>query len=129
MIAEYLEHALQFERMSGETADPKLRDAFSSPGARLSQTRGRARSAAGAASAARSNACSIDKRVAPAGHDCGPDSRDKPLQSKPRDIYVADLNIDTLKLKARNFRCELTSLKRRKPAWVDERPLGRWWDT
>jgi hypothetical protein len=30
MIAEYLEHALQFERMSGETADPKLRDSFSS---------------------------------------------------------------------------------------------------
>jgi error-prone DNA polymerase len=35
----------------------------------------------------------------------GPDSREgKPLQPKPQDIYVPDLDIDTLKLKARNFR-------------------------
>jgi error-prone DNA polymerase len=35
----------------------------------------------------------------------GPDSREgKPLQPKPRDIHVPDLHIDTLKLKARNFR-------------------------
>jgi error-prone DNA polymerase len=39
-----------------------------------------------------------------ARHGGGPDSRDKPLQPKPRDIYVPDLHIDTLKLKARNFR-------------------------
>ena len=28
MIAEYLEHALQFERMAAETADPKLKNSF-----------------------------------------------------------------------------------------------------
>jgi hypothetical protein len=28
MIAEYLEHALQFERMAAETADPKLKESF-----------------------------------------------------------------------------------------------------
>jgi error-prone DNA polymerase len=39
-----------------------------------------------------------------ARHGGGPDARDKPLQTKPRDMYVPDLHIDTLKLKARNFR-------------------------
>ena len=28
MIAEYLEHALQFERMAAEAADPKLKDSL-----------------------------------------------------------------------------------------------------
>jgi error-prone DNA polymerase len=38
-------------------------------------------------------------------HGGGSDSREgKPLQPKPRDIYVPDLHIDTLKLKSRNFR-------------------------
>jgi error-prone DNA polymerase len=38
-------------------------------------------------------------------HGGGSDSREgKPLQPKPQDIYVPDLDIDTLKLKARNFR-------------------------
>ena len=37
-----------------------------------------------------------------ARHGGGSDSR--PLQPKPWDIYVPDLHIDTLKLKARNFR-------------------------
>ena len=36
------------------------------------------------------------------GH--GPDSRDPRPISRPRDMYVPDLHIDTLKLKARNFR-------------------------
>jgi error-prone DNA polymerase len=36
------------------------------------------------------------------GH--GPDSRDPRPVTKPRDIYVPDLHIDTIKLKARNFR-------------------------
>jgi error-prone DNA polymerase len=36
------------------------------------------------------------------GH--GPDSRDPKPMAKPRDLYVPDLHIDTLKLKARNFR-------------------------
>jgi error-prone DNA polymerase len=40
-----------------------------------------------------------------AKHGGGPDSREaKGLQPKPRDMYVPDLHIDTLKLKARNFR-------------------------
>jgi error-prone DNA polymerase len=40
-----------------------------------------------------------------ARHGGGSDSREgKPLQPKPRDIYVPDLHIDTLKLKSRNFR-------------------------
>jgi len=35
----------------------------------------------------------------------GGDSREpKPAISKPLDMYVADLHIDTLKLKSRNFR-------------------------
>jgi error-prone DNA polymerase len=35
----------------------------------------------------------------------GPDNREgKPPEPKPRDIYVPDVQIDTLKLKARNFR-------------------------
>jgi error-prone DNA polymerase len=35
----------------------------------------------------------------------GPDNREgKPPEPKPRDIYVPDTHIDTLKLKARNFR-------------------------
>ena len=34
----------------------------------------------------------------------GPDSRDPKPVVRPRDIYVPDLHIDTLKLKARNFR-------------------------
>lgn len=35
----------------------------------------------------------------------GLDSREpKPAANKPRDMYVPDLHIDTLKLKARNFR-------------------------
>jgi error-prone DNA polymerase len=35
----------------------------------------------------------------------GPDNREgKPPEPKPRDIYVPDMHIDTLKLKARNFR-------------------------
>ena len=35
----------------------------------------------------------------------GADSREaKPLKIAPRDMYVPDLHIDTLKLKARNFR-------------------------
>jgi hypothetical protein len=29
MIAEYLDHALQFERMAGEATDPALREALS----------------------------------------------------------------------------------------------------
>ncbi len=33
----------------------------------------------------------------------GPDSRDRPKR-QPRDIYIPDLHIDTLKLKPRNFR-------------------------
>jgi error-prone DNA polymerase len=36
------------------------------------------------------------------GH--GPDSREPRPVTKPRDIYVPDLHIDTIKLKARNFR-------------------------
>jgi error-prone DNA polymerase len=36
------------------------------------------------------------------GH--GPDSRDPRPIATPRDIDVPDLNIDTLKVKARNFR-------------------------
>jgi error-prone DNA polymerase len=36
------------------------------------------------------------------GH--GPDSRDPRPVAKPREIYVPDLHIDTIKLKARNFR-------------------------
>lgn len=36
------------------------------------------------------------------GH--GPDSRDPRPMPKPRDIYIPDLHIDTLKVKARNFR-------------------------
>jgi error-prone DNA polymerase len=36
------------------------------------------------------------------GH--GPDSRDSRPITKPRDMYVPDLHIDTIKLKARNFR-------------------------
>jgi error-prone DNA polymerase len=36
------------------------------------------------------------------GH--GPDSRDPRPIATPRDIYVPDLHIDTIKLKARNFR-------------------------
>ena len=28
MIAEYLEHALQFERMAAEATDPKLKESF-----------------------------------------------------------------------------------------------------
>jgi error-prone DNA polymerase len=40
-----------------------------------------------------------------ARHGGGSDSCEgKPLQPKPRDIYVPDLHIDTLKLKSRNFR-------------------------
>jgi error-prone DNA polymerase len=40
-----------------------------------------------------------------AKHGGGPDARDAPaLRPKPRDIYVPDLHIDTLKLKARNFK-------------------------
>ena len=40
-----------------------------------------------------------------AKHCGGSDSRDgQALSPKPRDIYVADVYIDTLKLKARNFR-------------------------
>jgi error-prone DNA polymerase len=34
----------------------------------------------------------------------GPDSRDPKPVIKPRDMYVPDLHIDTIKLKARNFR-------------------------
>jgi error-prone DNA polymerase len=35
----------------------------------------------------------------------GPDNREgKPPEPKPRDIYVPDTHIDTLKVKARNFR-------------------------
>ncbi|MBC7506649.1 MAG: hypothetical protein H7267_13135, partial [Sandarakinorhabdus sp.] len=35
----------------------------------------------------------------------GTDSRDRPPRTaKPRDIYVPDLHIDTLKVKARDFR-------------------------
>jgi error-prone DNA polymerase len=35
----------------------------------------------------------------------GPDNREgKPLQATTQAIYVPDLHIDTLKLKARNFR-------------------------
>jgi error-prone DNA polymerase len=36
------------------------------------------------------------------GH--GPDSRDPKPITKPRDMYKPDLHIDTLKVKARNFR-------------------------
>jgi error-prone DNA polymerase len=36
------------------------------------------------------------------GH--GPDSRDPRPIAKPRDIYIPDLHIETIKLKARNFR-------------------------
>jgi error-prone DNA polymerase len=39
-----------------------------------------------------------------AKHSGSPDGRAKPHSPKPRDIYVPDLHIDTLKLKARNFR-------------------------
>jgi error-prone DNA polymerase len=40
-----------------------------------------------------------------ARHGGGSDSREaKPLQPKPRDIHVPNLQIDTLKLKSRNFR-------------------------
>jgi error-prone DNA polymerase len=39
------------------------------------------------------------------GGGSGPDSRiPKPEMPKPRDMYVPDLHIDTLKLKSRNFR-------------------------
>jgi error-prone DNA polymerase len=52
-----------------------------------------------------------DGRPLPAGRDdeakgggSGPESRDpKPQINKPRDMYVPDLHIDTLKVKARNF--------------------------
>jgi error-prone DNA polymerase len=40
-----------------------------------------------------------------AKHSGGPDSRDgKALSPKPRDIYVPDLHIDTLKVTGRNLR-------------------------
>ena len=39
------------------------------------------------------------------GGGSGPDSREpKPVLIKPRDMYVPDLHIDTLKIRARNFR-------------------------
>ena len=34
----------------------------------------------------------------------GPDNRDQKPLNKPRDMYVPDLHIDTIKMKARNFR-------------------------
>ncbi|WP_313617991.1 error-prone DNA polymerase [Agrobacterium sp.] len=36
-------------------------------------------------------------------HGGGPDSRDRPKVVQPRDMYVRDLHIDTLKVKSRNF--------------------------
>ena len=39
-----------------------------------------------------------------ARHGGGPDSREAKPIGTPRDMYVPDLHIDTLKLKARNFR-------------------------
>lgn len=39
-----------------------------------------------------------------AKHSGNLESPDKAYSPKPRDIYVPDLHIDTLKLKARNFR-------------------------
>lgn len=40
-----------------------------------------------------------------AKHGGGPDSREaRALEARPRDMYTPDLHIDTLKLKARNFR-------------------------
>jgi error-prone DNA polymerase len=38
------------------------------------------------------------------GGGSGPDSRDPKPVARPRDIYIPDLHIDTLKSKARNFR-------------------------
>ena len=47
----------------------------------------------------------VPGRGAEAKHSSSPDRRDgKALSPKPRDIYIPDLHIDTLKLKARNFR-------------------------
>jgi hypothetical protein len=37
MIAEYLEHALQFERMAAEAADPALKKIAHHPSPRVSQ--------------------------------------------------------------------------------------------
>jgi error-prone DNA polymerase len=36
-------------------------------------------------------------------HGGGPDSRDRPKVVRPRDMFVPDLHIDTLKVKSRNF--------------------------
>ncbi len=37
-------------------------------------------------------------------HSGGPDPRDPPIQvARPRDIFLPDLHIDTLKVKSRNF--------------------------
>ncbi|WP_312948239.1 error-prone DNA polymerase [Agrobacterium sp.] len=36
-------------------------------------------------------------------HGGGPDSRDRPKVAQPRDMFVRDLHIDTLKVKSRNF--------------------------
>lgn len=37
------------------------------------------------------------------GSPGSPDSRDRVAAAKPRDIFIPDLHIDTLKVKARNF--------------------------
>jgi error-prone DNA polymerase len=37
------------------------------------------------------------------GSPGSPDSRDSAVAVKPRDIYIPDLHVDTLKVKSRNF--------------------------
>ncbi|WP_312366216.1 error-prone DNA polymerase [Ensifer sp.] len=37
------------------------------------------------------------------GSPGSPDSRERPLPARPRDIFIPDLHIDTLKVKSRNF--------------------------
>jgi error-prone DNA polymerase len=37
-------------------------------------------------------------------HGGGPDPRERRFGRKPRDIYIPDIHIDTLKLKTRDFR-------------------------
>jgi error-prone DNA polymerase len=39
-----------------------------------------------------------------ARHPGGPDPRERQAVIKPRDIYISDLHIDTLRVKARDFR-------------------------
>jgi hypothetical protein len=59
-----------------------------------------------------------------AKHGGRPDSYDaKSLRSKARDIYVPDLHIEQLKMKARNFQYIVANHDERKNAAPQGRPL------